>query len=395
MKTGEQTISLPPRARVIHYLRQALAAGVFAPGDQLPSEQELCRQVRVSRTTVRAALQTLEAEHFLNCEGRRRFISAAHAGSPRKSTLFTETIAVLDDEVYPEDEASCWGEWEVFYHLNREAVRRNCHTFSFKTGDFTPAKAEHLVREHPLGLILLHQNRTPSEAIRRLLDGCRSAGIPLVRYESDTPECPGADVIASDHRQGCAELTRWLIGQGKKRILRYWRLNSLDPARPSWLVQRDLGYEDAMREAGLEPLPAVEYTYYDQDRTPTRRDFDCRVYEAMGRLYEYQALHGRVDAVVCASDGVTFSVAAACRKLGLKPNRDLWIAGYDNNYYNCPDRMFEETLPLVTADKNNRRLGLALFEQLLRRRERGGDGRAERLLLPQELVFPRSLQQEV
>ena len=28
MKTGEQTISLPPRARVIHYLRQALAAGV-------------------------------------------------------------------------------------------------------------------------------------------------------------------------------------------------------------------------------------------------------------------------------------------------------------------------------------------------------------------------------
>ena len=35
MKTGEQTISLPPRARVIHYLRQALAAGVFAPGDQL------------------------------------------------------------------------------------------------------------------------------------------------------------------------------------------------------------------------------------------------------------------------------------------------------------------------------------------------------------------------
>ena len=241
MKTGEQTISLPPRARVIHYLRQALAAGVFAPGDQLPSEQELCRQVRVSRTTVRAALQTLEAEHFLNSEGRRRFISAAHAGSPRKSTLFTETVAVLDDEIYPEDEASCWGEWEVFYHLNREAVRRNCHTFSFKTGDFTPAKAEHLVREHPLGLILLHQNRTPSEAIRRLLDGCRSAGIPLVRYESDTPECPGADVIASDHRQGCAELTRWLIGQGKRRILRYWRLNSLDPARPSWLVQRDLG----------------------------------------------------------------------------------------------------------------------------------------------------------
>lgn len=98
-----------------------------------------------------------------------------HAGSPRKSTLFTETVAVLDDEIYPEDEASCWGEWEVFYHLNREAVRRNCHTFSFKTGDFTPAKAEHLVREHPLGLILLHQNRTPSEAIRRLLDGCRSA----------------------------------------------------------------------------------------------------------------------------------------------------------------------------------------------------------------------------
>lgn len=150
-----------------------------------------------------------------------------------------------------------------------------------------------------------------------------------------------------------------------------------------------------MREAGLEPLPAVEYTYYDQDRTPTRRDFDCGFTRRRGgfmSIRRFTAGSTRSSALPTASP---FPSPAACRKLGLKPNRDLWIAGYDNNYYNCPDRMFEETLPLVTADKNNRRLGLALFEQLLRRRERGGDGRAERLLLPQELVFPRSLQQEV
>ena len=388
MKTEEQTMALSPRARVIHYLRKAFVDGVFSSGDRLPSEQELCRVIQVSRTTVRAALQELEKERFLRSEGRRRFI-AASGNTGRKASLFTETVAILDDQSYPEDEASCWGEWEVFYHLSREAVRRNCHIFSFKTADFTSAKAEQLVRERPLGVVLLHQFGAPSEAIRRLLDDCRAIGIPLVRYESEVPECSGADVVASDHRQGSARLTRWLIGQGRRRILRYWRLNSQSAERPDWLVRRNQGYEEAIREAGLELLPAIEYNHFDQNRPPIQSDFDCLVYEAMGRLHEYQMRHGPVDAIVCASDGVTFSISAACRKLGFEPNRDIWIAGYDNNYYNCPDRLFETTLPLVTVDKNNRQLGLSLFDQLMRRREYGPEKPVQHLLLPTELVFPR------
>ena len=364
MKTEEQTMALSPRARVIHYLRKAFVDGVFSSGDRLPSEQELCRVIQVSRTTVRAALQELEKERFLRSEGRRRFI-AASGNTGRKASLFTETVAILDDQSYPEDEASCWGEWEVFYHLSREAVRRNCHIFSFKTADFTSAKAEQLVRERPLGVVLLHQFGAPSEAIRRLLDDCRAIGIPLVRYESEVPECSGADVVASDHRQGSARLTRWLIGQGRRRILRYWRLNSQSAERPDWLVRRNQGYEEAIREAGLELLPAIEYNHFDQNRPPIQSDFDCLVYEAMGRLHEYQMRHGPVDAIVCASDGVTFSISAAS------------------------DRLFETTLPLVTVDKNNRQLGLSLFDQLMRRREYGPEKPVQHLLLPTELVFPR------
>lgn len=392
MKNGEELLALPPRARVVRYLRRAVTDGTYTCGDQLPSEQNLCRLTGVSRTTVRAALQELEKERFLRSEGRRRFISGSVTDPDWKRSLFSETVAILDDDVYPEDEASCWGEWEVFYHLSREAVRRNCHVFSFKTGDFSFAKAEQLVREHPLGVILLHQNAPPSGAIRRLLDDCRAVGIPLIRFESDAPEeCPGADVIASDHREGCARLTRWLIGQGRTRILRYWRLNSTSGERPDWLIRRNRGYEEAVREAGLELLPAIEYNFYDQDRPPSQTDFDCLTYEAMGRLNEYLTRHGRVDAIICASDGITFSVAAACRKLGLEPNRDIWIAGYDNNYYNCPDRMFETSLPLVTVDKNNRQLGLALFEQVILRRKGELGKTPQRLLLPTELVFPHAM----
>ena len=52
----------PPYARVKQYLKDALEAGRWAPGAQMPSEADLVAQFGVSRMTVNRAIKELQNE---------------------------------------------------------------------------------------------------------------------------------------------------------------------------------------------------------------------------------------------------------------------------------------------------------------------------------------------
>jgi DNA-binding FadR family transcriptional regulator len=52
-------------AQLVAELRELIANGTFAPGDKLPSENELIRQYEVSRTVVREAISGLRADGIL------------------------------------------------------------------------------------------------------------------------------------------------------------------------------------------------------------------------------------------------------------------------------------------------------------------------------------------
>ena len=60
MPLGGSTIPRPPYARVKQYLKDALEAGRWAPGEQMPSEADLVAQFGVSRMTVHRALRELQ-----------------------------------------------------------------------------------------------------------------------------------------------------------------------------------------------------------------------------------------------------------------------------------------------------------------------------------------------
>src|SRR4051812_25709652 len=60
MPLGGGTVPRPPYARVKQYLKDALEAGRWAPGEQMPSEADLVAQFGVSRMTVHRALRELQ-----------------------------------------------------------------------------------------------------------------------------------------------------------------------------------------------------------------------------------------------------------------------------------------------------------------------------------------------
>jgi GntR family transcriptional repressor for pyruvate dehydrogenase complex len=62
-------------ARVEHALRSLLTSGELKPGDRLPSERALVRDLSASRTTIRLVLLKLTSEGLIRSEhGRAYFV---------------------------------------------------------------------------------------------------------------------------------------------------------------------------------------------------------------------------------------------------------------------------------------------------------------------------------
>lgn len=71
-----QSGSTPLYQQLASKLRKQIAAGIFRPGDRLPSEEALCDEYSVSRITVRAALdQLVDAGLLWRKRGKGTFVS--------------------------------------------------------------------------------------------------------------------------------------------------------------------------------------------------------------------------------------------------------------------------------------------------------------------------------
>jgi DNA-binding LacI/PurR family transcriptional regulator len=184
----------------------------------------------------------------------------------------------------------------------------------------------------------------------RALARCREAGIPVATY-GNAPELRPYDRAYSDHRAGSRELTRWLFAQGCRRIVPFF------PSDPVlfWESERIEGYNEAMREAGLEPMPCAVFGDAEL-RAQTSGERHFRVFRALAisKLLELRR-EGGIDALLCLNDSWVPHVAAAMRELGLEPNRDIILAGYDNGSIEALPSPFAYERPAVTIDKHNER----------------------------------------
>ena len=68
----------PPYRQIAATLRDAITAGRLAPGDRLPSENQLVERYDIARMTARQAIQELRTEGLVGAEhGRGVFVRAA------------------------------------------------------------------------------------------------------------------------------------------------------------------------------------------------------------------------------------------------------------------------------------------------------------------------------
>lgn len=73
----KKEIGVPLYLQIQHLIRHRIHSGLYAPGTQIPSEHDLCRELAVSRVTLREALRELVRENLLvKVQGKGTFVSS-------------------------------------------------------------------------------------------------------------------------------------------------------------------------------------------------------------------------------------------------------------------------------------------------------------------------------
>jgi LacI family transcriptional regulator len=194
--------------------------------------------------------------------------------------------------------------------------------------------------------------------------------IPIVVIGHHEPTATGYDTINNDDRAGGALVVRALLGRGFRDIAMITVADSthhLADVAP----QRELGYLEAMAEAGLaERARIVPFP-----PTGAQRD---RVIRA------FLSTPDRPRAVFCWSDLDAIPLRNAAFELGLKVPGDMAIVGYDNSPV--------AALPMIdlaSVDQDGPRLGKLSAEALFRRIN--GRKMAEHILIEPRLIERGSL----
>lgn len=296
--------------------RSEIGSGLLKLNDRIPTEMELSESYQVSRGTVRKALDRLVGEGLLvRIKGKGTFVSGTAVGSR------SQQIGIVVPWLYD--------------HLISEMIRG----------------VETSLREHGYTLLLGHSDGdvdTEADQVKRFLDQ-KVAGIilfPVQDREEIAPvnaEIPSgfplvvldrrlfgreSDLVLCDNRKGAFEAVSALIEAGHRSIACVSTIS-----RPSSVVDRINGYEQAMRAHGLIPLSAInadvktEIRGKDENETALFTFSESDFHE----LRQLLSSPYRPTALFCINDYLAFSVLEYLSGEHIAVPEDISLIGFDDH----------------------------------------------------------------
>ena len=321
-------------------LREELIRSSGQRGYKLPTELELTRQYRLSRQTVRHALQLLEEEGLIQRrQGSGSYTTGLLPGTaPRQIAVVT---SFLDDYIFP----------GILHDASEVFSRQGYSTAVYATENRVSTEREILLRllGEPVSGLLVEGSKTalptPNEDLYQRL---RQAGTPMIFLHGAYSQLDHVPCVADDNYGGGYRLARYLTDRGHKEIAGIFK--SDDVQGP----QRYHGTISAMRDAGLT-IRDSRFAWYD---TEDRRHL---MEERGGRMLE-DFLERRLEdatAVVCYNDEIAFHLIRALLAAGRRVPEEVAVVSFDNSY-------LSQISPVpITSLSHRSHMGRAAAEQML------------------------------
>lgn len=297
---------VPLIAQLADQLVWLIASGELGEGDRLPPMRQLAEDLGVHMHTVRQAYQRLEADGLVSIRTRRGTlvlpydpVAVAERGGENPSYLLGIILP---------SPAS-------FYAPFIKAIQEKCRDlrylalfcYTFENPYLVDTYFNQLIARQVDGFIFASLGPPSLIENPSLLDACP----PVVGV--DVPDMPGPQ-IRLDSESAAFHLTNHLMEHGHRRI-------GLITPPLEWpnVMYFYQGYQKALQEAGLGPIP-----------------------ELVSRVEGFFSHHGREgaeallelddppEAILAASDSLALGVMDLIRELGLAIPDDLALAGYND-----------------------------------------------------------------
>ncbi len=304
-------------SQIYEEIRSGIVNGRFRPGEQLPTEYELCRQYSVSRPTVTRALNMLQSEGLLHRRsGSGSFVSSVPAERDQTSQIYfglliprlgvTEIFEPICASIAQQSRANnfhiLWGDSAAHGDASViEAAEDTCRRYieANVSGIFYV----------PLELVEGH-----TEANRRIAAMLEEAQIPVVMLDADYlpfPERSRFDLVGIDNVQAGYRLTRHFLEQGATRVDYLYR-----PYSAQTIFARLRGYKSALVDAGIMPEGSWVHEGEPGETETVRALLDT----------------GATD-IVCANDATAFTLLHSLEELGARVPEDIRLTGVDDVKY--------------------------------------------------------------
>jgi DNA-binding LacI/PurR family transcriptional regulator len=311
-----------------------------------PTSKDIARLAQVSQATVSRALRD---SPLVNPGTRARVKAIAeqlHYRADRRAaglrTRRSHTLALLIFEEASDDAPINPFFLSMLGHITRAASRRGLDvlvSFQQLSDDW---HTDYELSNRADGLILLGYGDylTSAPRLRRLAE----SGARFVIWGPIVAGMTG-HYVCSDNRAGGEQAVRHLLSLGRRRVA---YVGSASDQWPEFQL-RHAGYVQALRDAGLEPDPALLV--------------EAQSSEAAGRAAGLALLDSGAgfDAVFAASDRIAIGIIGALRERGRAVPQDVAVVGFDDiaaaAHFNPP---------LTTVQQDTQRAGEMLVDNLLR-----------------------------
>ena len=280
-------------------------------GDQLPTEIEISETLGYSRPTVSKAISYLVEENIIfKKKGVGTFIK-------NKSELVDDqkTIGLLFPLI---------GKGEIFRPIAEEIIKlsENKNLKIIWGGQINSSRISSKHMEWMVDLyiqqnvdgILMAPLQLTSECSRinnTIVKKIENEGIPLVLVDTDYLEFPERskyDVIGIDNFRAGYLSTKHFTEQGAKRV-DFFKFSYSAPS----ITQRQMGYQQALMHAGIEPLDSWIHDYKDLSE------------QSIMSLVDNGA-----ENLICSNDDLAMKLIEGLHNLGIHIPRDVRISGFDD-----------------------------------------------------------------
>lgn len=297
---------------IFNTLRTEILEGKYSLSDKFPSEQQLVRRFKVSRTTVRLALSKFKESGIITTSkgSGTRLCSNIYKMIGRLGLIVPH---LCDGELAePLCAAICRIAREAGYSLLFEDSK--CYNPASQ-GTYAMSLAREYISQGVAGVFmspieLVHDAASINERIVKLL---KSHTIPVVLLDRDIvppPDHSDCDVIGIDNYQAGYRLATHLAERGAKRICLFAERHSAPTVK-----MRFQGARDAILDKNLKWTSRSVCLAQSND-SKSIQHFFCR--------------KAPPDAFLCANDITAVSLLNTLTSIGIKVPDDVLLAGVDD-----------------------------------------------------------------